>query len=151
MSNCKCEWLGFRYYNVYSDRMREGAFYTQVFPIFFNKINKNEPITIYGDGKQTMDLIHAKDIAIANILGMDSDVTEEFFNVGSGKETSVYELAKKMMHLMKKQVEIELINNDSQMVKNRKSNIEKIKVMLGFEPKISVDEGLAGYIKNMNS
>jgi nucleoside-diphosphate-sugar epimerase len=59
--------------------MREGAFYTQVFPIFYKAITNNKPITIYGDGSQTMDLIHAEDIAEANMLGLESDVTGEFF------------------------------------------------------------------------
>ncbi len=146
-SNCKVDWLGYRYYNVYSDRMREGAFYTQVFPIFYNKINNGEDITIFGDGSQTMDLIHADDIARANMMGMESKVTGEFFNVGSGKETTVVELAETMMNIMNKKVQIIYKDDDSQKVKNRRSSVSKINTLLGFVPKVNVKDGLARYIR----
>lgn len=148
-SECKCDWLGFRYYNVYSDRMRQGAFYTQVFPIFYNKIKNGEPITIYGDGSQTMDLIHAEDIARANILGLESDVSGEFFNVGSGKETSVLELAKLMMEMMDTEVEINIVPQDSQKVKNRRSSTDKINQLLNFVPTKTVKQGLKQYLETL--
>jgi UDP-glucose 4-epimerase len=150
-SNCNVDWVGFRYYNVYSDRMKEGAFYTQVFPIFYNKIYKGEDITIYGDGSQTMDLIHAEDIARANMLGMESDVSNEFFNVGSGRETTVVELAEIMMDIMNKKVKIVYRDDDSQKVKNRRSSTNKIKTMLGFIPEVGVREGLTQYINVVDS
>lgn len=146
-SNCNVDWLGFRYYNVYSNRMNEGAFYTQVFNIFRDKIKDNKPITIYGDGNQTMDLIHAKDIAKANIMGMESEVTNEFFNVGSGKETKVSELAKIMMGIIGNKVDINYEPNDSQKVKNRRSNTEKISNLLKFTPKIDPIRGLTNFLK----
>ena len=147
-SNCKVDWLGFRYYNVYSDRMNQGAFYTQVFNIFYDKIKDNKDITIYGDGSQTMDLIHAKDIAKANLLGMDSKVTGEFFNVGSGKETKVSELAEIMMDIIGNKVNINYEPNDTQKVKNRRSSTEKIFNLLKFTPEIDPIIGLTDFIKN---
>ena len=149
-SNCNVDWLGFRYYNVYSNRMNEGAFYTQVFNIFKDKIKDNKPITIYGDGNQTMDLIHAKDIAKANIMGMESEVTNEFFNVGSGKETKVSELAKIMMGIIGNKVDINYEPNDSQKVKNRRSSTEKISKLLNFTPEITPTVGLTNFIKSKN-
>jgi len=150
-SNCEVDWLGFRYYNVYSDRMREGAFYTQVFPIFYNKINNGEDITIFGDGSQTMDLIHADDIANANVMGLESDVTNEFFNVGSGKETTVVELAEIMMGIMNKKVEIIYKDDDSQKVKNRRSSTDKINNLLDFTPRVKIVDGLKSYIESMKN
>ena len=149
-SNCKTDWLGYRYYNVYSDRMKQGALYTQVFPIFYDKIKNGEAITIYGDGSQTMDLIHAEDIARANMLGMTSNVTGEFFNVGSGKETKVSELAEMMMEIMGTNTPINFEPTDTQKVKNRRSSTGKIKALLGFTPKVSPKEGLTRYILNKN-
>lgn len=147
-SNCKVDWIGYRYYNVYSDRMNQGAFYTQVFNIFYDKIKNNQPITIYGDGSQTMDLIHAKDIARANIMGMESKVTNEFFNVGSGIETKVSELAKIMMGIIGNTTPINYIPQDTQKVKNRQSDTTKISSLLGFYPQITPLEGLTDFIKN---
>lgn len=149
-SNCKVDWLGFRYYNVYSNKMNQGAFYTQVFNIFYDKIKNNLPITIYGDGSQTMDLIHARDIAKANLLGMKSKVTKEFFNVGSGEETKVSKLAEIIMDIMGNKVDINYEPNDSQKVKNRRSSTEKINKLLNFTPEITPIVGLTNFIKSKN-
>jgi UDP-glucose 4-epimerase len=146
LSNCKCDWVGFRYYNVYSERMRQGAFYTQVFPIFYNSIINGSPVKIYGDGKQTMDLIYAGDIARANMLGLESEVTGEFFNVGTGIETSVADLAGLMMEQLGVKVPIEFISNDTQKVKNRKSGTQKINNLLNFIPETSILKGIEKYV-----
>ena len=97
-----------------------------------------------------MDLIHAEDIAKANILGINSDVSNEFFNVGSGKETKVSELAEIMMEIMGSKTPINFVPEDTQKVKNRRSSTEKIKSLLGFIPQISPIEGLTIYINKMN-
>ena len=128
--------------------MRSGAFYTQVFPIFYNKIVAGEPITIYGDGSQTMDLIHAKDIARANILGLESDITQEFFNVGTGIETTVIGLARTMADELDIPLGIKYKTGDTQKVKNRRSSTEKIKKLLNFEPKIDVNTGIKQYVQS---
>lgn len=151
LSYAKMDWCGFRYYNVYSERMNRGAFYTQVFPIFYDAIKNGKEITMYGDGSQTMDLIHAEDIANANILGLESDVTGQFFNVGTGKSTSVFALANMMMFKMQKTTPIKYLDDDSQKVKHRRSGTKKIKEYLGFEPKITILEGLERYLKLMDN
>ena len=130
--------------------MRQGAFYTQVFPIFYNKIKNGEDITIFGDGSQTMDLIQADDIARANMLGLESDISGECFNVGSGSETKVSELAEIMMGVMNKKINIIYKDDDSQKVKNRRSSTDKIKTMLNFIPKVKVIDGLTNYINSMS-
>jgi UDP-glucose 4-epimerase len=147
LSEAKFPWIGFRYYNVYGERQRSGTYYTQVLKIFYDQIKRGGPLKIFGDGAQTMDMIHALDIARANILGMKNTAIQNvFFNVGTGIETSVYVLAIKLMKIMNKEVEIEYISEDSQKVTRRKSRTEKIKNLLGFEPIINVDEGLKRYI-----
>ena len=148
LSHAKVKWLGFRYYNVYSERMNQGAFYTQIFPIFYNSIKNGEELIIYGDGNQTMDLIHAEDIAEANIMGVNSAVSNEYFNVGNGISTSVNELAYVMMEKMGKKVNIQYVEKDVQKVKNRKSCTKKIFNMLGYKPRITLEYGIQRYIKN---
>jgi UDP-glucose 4-epimerase len=127
--------------------MNEGAFYTQVFTLFYNNIKQGIDITIFGDGTQTMDLIHASDIARANLLGLKSNVTGEFLNVGSGRETTVEELAHLMMDTLGKKVNIIYKDGDSQKVKNRRSDTTKIAKLLGFTPTINPREGISQYIK----
>jgi UDP-glucose 4-epimerase len=147
LSEATFPWIGFRYYNVYGERQRSGTYYTQVLKIFYDQIKRGGPLRIFGDGTQTMDMIHALDIARANILGMKSEtIQNEFFNVGTGIETSVYELATKLMKILHTEISIEYISEDSQKVRRRKSHTEKIKTLLGFEPGISVDEGLKRYV-----
>ena len=98
-----------------------------------------------------MDLIHADDIARANMLGLESNVSGEFFNVGSGSETKVSELAEIMMDIMDKKVDIIYKDNDSQKVKNRRSSTSKINKMLGFIPKVKVRDGLESYLTSVGN
>ncbi|MEO0190403.1 MAG: SDR family NAD(P)-dependent oxidoreductase [candidate division WOR-3 bacterium] len=139
--------VGFRYYNTYSERQGIGAFYTQVFQKWIHLIKAGKPIEIYGDGTQTMDLIHAEDAARANILAMFNDnIKNEYFNVGTGIETSLLQLKDLLFKKMNKTVPVKFIPYDEHLVKRRASSTKKIKEMLGFEPKISLEEGIERYI-----
>jgi UDP-glucose 4-epimerase len=84
------------------------------------------------------------------MMGLESDITEEFFNVGSGSETTVTELAELMMDIMDKKVDIVYKDDDSQKVKNRKSSTNKINQLLNFVPKVKVRNGLVQYIESKN-
>lgn len=96
--------VGLRYFNVYSERQSTKNFYTQIVPKWINAFLEEKNIEMYGDGKQTIDMIHAKDVARFNVLAMDSrihrnykDLTlaqtfDGFINVGTGVQTSVKEL-----------------------------------------------------------
>jgi len=150
LSHCTTEWLGFRYYNVYSERLGLGTFYTQVFPTFYDGIKSGKGITIFGDGTQTMDLIHAEDIARANLLGIESDIQNEFFNVGTGIATTVLELANLMMAIMDTETKVNFFPEDSQKVKSRKSDTKKINKLLGFTPSIDVHSGVTRIIQALD-
>ena len=97
-----------------------------------------------------MDLIHAEDIARANILGIESDIQREFFNVGTGIETSVLELANLMMEIIGSQTMVNFQPEDIQKVKNRKSDTKKISELLGFTPSIDVYSGVTRVIESLN-
>ncbi len=141
--------VGLRYYNVYSERQKKGGVYTQVLPKWMNLIHLGKPITINDDGSQTMDLIHAEDIADANILAMESAAENQFFNVGSGKETSVLELAELIKRLINKDnIQLKFVPHDSNLVKKRCSSTIKIKEVLKFTPKIDLETGIKRYISH---
>ena len=135
-------WIGLRYYNVYSERQRRGHLYTQVIPKWAHEIMTSGTITINDDGSQTMDLIHAEDIARANILACKSDVVNEVFNIGSGKETSVKQLAEMMIEFFGVPVKVEHQSHDPNRVKRRRCSTAKAKAMLGFEAQIEAREGI---------
>jgi len=136
------DWVGLRYYNVYSERQRRGHLYTQVIPKWAQEISTSGTLTINDDGSQTMDLIHAEDIARANLLALRSTATNELFNIGTGIETSVRQLAEWMVEDWGVPVKIVHQNHDPNRVKRRASSTEKAARVLGFKARITAREGI---------
>src|SRR4029079_17340304 len=81
-----------RYFNVYGERMDTHGAYTEVLIRWMERIAAGRSPVIFGDGLQTMDFIHVADIARANVLAAESNVTDEVFNIASGSETSLNDL-----------------------------------------------------------
>lgn len=140
-------YVGFRYFNIYSERQGLGAFYTQVFQKWIHAIYEDKEIIMYGDGEQTLDLVHSSDAAKANILAMfNNDVINEHFNIGSGKETKLKDLLALIERQLNKKAKVKNVESDPHLVKRRCASIEKAKKMLRFKPTISVEEGTKRYI-----
>ena len=93
-------YVALRYFNVYGPRMDIYGAYTEVLIRWMDRIIAGQPPLIFGDGKQTMDFVYATDIARANILAAESDVSDEVFNVANGVETSLNDLAYALMKVM---------------------------------------------------
>jgi len=141
-------WVGFRYYNTYSERQGTGAFYTQVFQKWIHLIDRGEPIRVYGDGEQTMDLIHSSDCARANAIALfTDDVQDLVLNVGTGVETSLNELKEMLFEKMGRRVPVEYEPYDEHLVRRRRSSTEKIREMLGFVPEVGIAEGIDRYLR----
>ena len=136
-------YVGFRYFNIYSERQGLGAFYTQVFQKWIHAINNGEEITMYGDGEQTLDLVHSSDAARANILALFNDkVKNEHFNVGTGIETSVNKLAEIIAGVLTG-IHIEYLpERDIDNIRRRSTDIEKIRKGLGWSPKFNIKMGI---------
>ena len=94
------DYVALRYFNVYGPRMDIYGLYTEVLIRWMERIEAGQPPLILGDGKQTMDFVFTEDIARANLLAAASDVTDEVFNIGSGTETSLVELAQALLRAM---------------------------------------------------
>jgi UDP-glucose 4-epimerase len=94
------DYVALRYFNVYGPRMDIHGLYTEVLIRWMERIEAGEPPLILGDGTQTMDFVDVRDIARANILAAESDVTDEVFNIASGTETSLRELADGLLEAM---------------------------------------------------
>src|SRR5437660_684181 len=90
---CGLDYVALRYFNVYGPRMDIYGAYTEVLIRWMERIASGKPPLILGDGTQTMDFVYIEDIARANILAAKSNATDEVFNVASGVETSLNELA----------------------------------------------------------
>lgn len=143
-------YVGFRYFNIYSERQGLGAFYTQVFQKWIHAIHKGGEIIMYGDGEQTLDLVHSSDAARANILALFNDnVKFEHFNVGTGIETSLRQVLAVIEAKLGKKAVVRHVETDPHLVRRRCASIEKIRSMLGFEPAVTVEEGTERYVKHL--
>ncbi len=137
------DYIVLRYFNVYGPRMDVTGKYTEVIIRWLKCIKKGQSPLIFGDGLTSMDLVHVKDIARANILAMESNVTDEIINIGTQKETSLNELLNIILeindsHLSPKFKAERLVNP----VQKRIANIEKAKYLLNFNPSITLKDGL---------
>ncbi|MFF7450177.1 MULTISPECIES: NAD-dependent epimerase/dehydratase family protein [unclassified Streptomyces] len=94
------DYVALRYFNVYGPRMDIHGLYTEVLIRWMERIEAGEPPLILGDGTQTMDFVDVRDIARANVLAVESDVTDEVFNIASGTETSLRDLADGLLEAM---------------------------------------------------
>lgn len=140
--------VGFRYFNIYSERQGLGAFYTQVFQKWIHAIHEGREIIMYGDGEQTMDLVHSSDAARANILAMFNDkIKNEFYNVGTGVETSLKQVLELIEKHLGKKAKVKYVESDPHLVRRRCASIKKIQKDLGFKPEVSAEEGTIKYIK----
>src|SRR5258708_1494662 len=92
-------YVAFRYFNVYGPRMDVTGVYTEVLIRWLDAIEANRPPLIFGDGTQSMDFVYVTDVARANILAAQCDVTDEVFNVGTGKQTSLKEFCDLLLRL----------------------------------------------------
>lgn len=136
-----------RYFNVYGSR-QESSEYGNVIPIFLKRISEGKPFTIFGDGNQTRDFVFVEDVVKANILAAtQSQTIGGIFNVATGKQTSVNELANLVKQVVGKEVPIIHAKPRAGEVRHSLANIEKAKKFLGYNPEINLKEGLALILK----
>ncbi|MFZ1426441.1 MAG: NAD-dependent epimerase/dehydratase family protein [Geminicoccaceae bacterium] len=94
------DYVALRYFNVYGPRMDIHGKYTEVLIRWMERIDAGKAPLVFGNGQQTMDFVHVYDVARANILAAEADVTDVVFNVGTGSETSLLELARELAVVM---------------------------------------------------
>jgi UDP-glucose 4-epimerase len=136
-------YVGLLPFNVYGPRMDVHGVYTEVLVRWMERIADGKPPIIFGSGDQTMDFVYTEDIARANILAIQSDVVEGFYNIASGVETSLRDLAEALLRAMDSDLHIEFgperaVNG----VTRRLADTSAASRDLGFKAEISLDEGL---------
>ena len=100
-------YVALRYFNVYGPRMDVHGLYTEVLVRWMERIADGKPPLIFGDGNQTMDFAYTEDIARANILAAQSDITDGIYNIASQVETSLRDLAESLLRVMDSELQIE--------------------------------------------
>jgi UDP-glucose 4-epimerase len=136
-------YVGLLPFNVYGPRMDVHGVYTEVLVRWMERIADGKPPIIFGNGEQTMDFVYTGDIARANVLAIQSDVVEGFYNVASGVETSLRDLAEGLLRAMDSNLQIEFgperaVNG----VTRRLADTSSASRDLGFTAEVSLDEGL---------
>ena len=137
------DYVGLAYFNVYGPRMDVHGAYTEVLVRWMERIADGEPPLIFGDGRQTMDFVCVPDIARANILAAASGVVEGRYNIASGGETSLLELAEALLRAMGSDLGVEhgperAVNG----VTRRLADIGAARRDLGWAPTIGLEDGL---------
>ncbi|PNV76491.1 SDR family oxidoreductase [Leptospira inadai] len=136
--------LSLRFFNVYGPRSRTSGTYGAVFGVFLAQKLANKPYTIVGDGNQTRDFTYVTDVAEAVFAAAKSDKVSEIYNVGSGATVSINRI-------------VELLGGESIHIPKRPgepdstyADISKIRKELNWNPMVSIEQGVAELIKNID-
>ena len=140
------DYVGLRYMNVYGPHQDQTAAYTGVIPIMLNKIDANEQPVVNGDGRQAYDFIYFEDVGRYNISAMESNKTDEFYNVGTGIQTNIKELCDMILDLKDSDLKVKYNPYDEddarRLVQNRIGCTKKSEKDLQFIPKYNLRQGL---------
>jgi UDP-glucose 4-epimerase len=137
------DYVALRYFNAYGPRMDVHGLYTEVLVRWMERIEAGEPPIILGDGLQTMDFVYVGDIARANVVAANSDLTDEVFNVASGVETSLLELAEALLQVM--DCDLAVVHGPPRAVNGvtrRLADLTLASERLGFDAEVGLLEGL---------
>jgi len=136
--------LSLRFFNVYGPRSRTSGTYGAVFGVFLAQKLAGKPLTVVGDGRQTRDFTYVTDIVGAILAAVQSESTGKIYNVGSGDTVSVNRLVELLsgekVHIPKRPGEPDFTFAD----------ITKIKQELGWEPQVSIEDGVDEILKNID-
>ena len=136
--------ISLRFFNAYGPRSRTSGAYGAVFGVFLAQKLANKPLTIVGDGNQTRDFIHVKDLVNGIIKAALSKKKNKIYNIGGGKEVKVNKIAElvggKKIHIPKRPGEPD----------RSLANISKIKKDLKWEPKIGIEKGIKNLLGKIN-
>ncbi|MFO0911537.1 MAG: NAD-dependent epimerase/dehydratase family protein [Pirellulales bacterium] len=137
------EYAALRYFNVYGPRMDTDGKYTEVMIKWLDCIRDGRNPLIYGDGSTTMDFVYVRDVARANVAALQADVTDESFNIGACRETSLRQLLDVLLQVNHSALTPEFRpDNTINPVSRRLADISKAERLLNFRPSVSLEEGL---------
>ena len=134
-----------RYFNVYGSNQRYDA-YGNVIPIFADRLLQRKPITILVSGQQTRYFVNVRDIARANLLALNVNGVTRAFNIGSGRSTTIQDLASAMSNFFGTTIPIRHHAPRAGDVQHSLSDITAAREILGYEPTIPLTDGLNEYL-----
>ena len=142
--------VALRYFNVYGPRQRPDSMYAAAVPIFTRRLCDGKPLTIYGDGGQTRDLVYVGDVVRANLLASEHPAAPgQVFNICTGEETSVADLAKSLMRFFPAAPALEFAPARPGDIYRSVGSPRKAAEMLGFRAQTSLSNGLKAVVEWM--
>ncbi|MGD0977575.1 MAG: SDR family NAD(P)-dependent oxidoreductase [Candidatus Bathyarchaeia archaeon] len=141
--------VSLRCFNVYGSRQSSTSSYTGVITAFTNRLSKRKPPIIHGDGKQSRDFVNVDDVVSANMLALESKAAVgEVFNIASGTAITIRRLARILMRITNNErLKPIFTRQRAGDIKHCSGDISKVKKLLGFSPKVRIDDGLKKMLK----
>lgn len=148
------ETVGLRYFNVFGPRQNPAGEYAAVIPKWYNAVLRNEPVVIHGDGKTTRDFCYVDNTVQATLLAATTINTEAFgqvFNVAFSQQATLDDLflsiKDSLSEQFKRQIDLKPVYMDFRPgdIRHSLADISKARVILGYQPKYSLRDGLAVY------
>ncbi len=143
-------YAGLRYMNVYGPRQDYQGAYIAVIMKMLDRLDRGEPLVVYGDGSQAYDFVYVGDCAAANVYAMRADTVDQFYNVGTGTRTSIKELAELLLKITGSNLGIHYEPAGQTFVKNRIGCPKQALEEIGFEAKVNLETGLRRLIEWRN-
>jgi UDP-glucose 4-epimerase len=144
----KLNFVGLRYMNVYGPRQDYHGAYIAVIMKMLDAIDRGESPTIMGDGSEAFDFVAVEDCGLANVCAMKADAVDQFYNVGTGKRTSLKQLAEMLLELTNCTKPINYApRSQATLVRNRIGSPKKASEEIGFTAAIDLREGLQRLIE----
>lgn len=141
----------FRMFNVYGERQSLKNPYQGVVSIFIANILNREPITIYGDGKQSRDFVYIQDVVDAWIAALDNErAYNQVFNLGTGRQYSINELIDVLLAIFnysRKTYPVRYAPSRPGDQRHMAADITKISTILGWRPRVMLEEGIERVIR----
>jgi len=138
--------VALRYFNVYGPRQALSNPYTGVCAIFSSRLLNDQQPLVYEDGKQSRDFVHVSDVVQANVLALESDRADyNAVNIGTGVATSIHGVAELLARKLGKNIKPEIVGKYREGdIRHCVADISRARNMLGYEPKVSLEEGISG-------
>jgi UDP-glucose 4-epimerase len=141
-------WAALRFFNVYGPGQPVDAYYTSVIVTFLRRLAAGQSPVIDGKGDQSMDFIHVADVARAIGVSLDAELPNCPLNVGTGRQTSIAELADLLIRAMGTEVQ-PVFKPREVLVARREASMERTLGLLDWAPQVTLEEGVAGLVEWM--
>ncbi|MDB5452545.1 MAG: NAD-dependent epimerase [Caulobacteraceae bacterium] len=142
------DYIALRYFNAYGPRMDIHGRYTEVLIRWMERVAAGQPPIVFGDGLQTLDMVHVRDIARANVLAARSAASDVVLNIGSGAETTLLRLAEMICEAMGSE-RLQPLHEAERAVNpvpRRQADIAAAAALIGYAPETSLEAGMAGLV-----